>query len=97
VFIKKEGGNVAHCATTVYDFLFVTSNHGIWIQRQAEFLKSKYEQVTVEMREEIGLFGMQFKMDMVNQKVILTQRDMWRKSLLHLEWTKVLQPLHLSL
>ncbi len=43
VFIKKEDGNMACCATTVDDCLFVTSNDGTWIQGQIEFLKAKYE------------------------------------------------------
>jgi len=49
VFIKKEDGNMACCATTVDDCLFVTSNDGTWIQGQIEFLKAKYEDVAVEM------------------------------------------------
>jgi hypothetical protein len=51
----------------------VTSNDETWIQKQVEFLKSKYEDVTVEMGDEIGLFGMQVKMDRIDKKVILTQ------------------------
>ena len=73
VFIKKEDGNMACCATTVDDCLFVTSNDGTWIQKQIEFLKAKYEDVAVEMGDEIGLIGMQVKMDRIDKKVILTQ------------------------
>jgi len=40
VFMKKEDGNVACCATTVDDCLFVTSNNGTWIQKQIQFLKA---------------------------------------------------------
>lgn len=69
-FIKKEGCNISYCASTVDDCLFVTSDDEIWIQRQVEFLKSKYEDVIVVIGEEIGLIGMQ--LDMVNQKVTLT-------------------------
>jgi hypothetical protein len=73
VFMKQEGGNMAFCATTVDDCLFVTSNDETWVQKQIEFLKSKYEDVTVEMGDEIGLIGMQVKMDRIGKKVILTQ------------------------
>ncbi len=51
----------------------MTSNDETWIQKQVEFLKSKYEDVTVEMGDEIGLIGMQVKMDRIDTKVILTQ------------------------
>jgi hypothetical protein len=73
VFIKKEDGNVACCATTVDDCLFVTSNDETWIQKQIEFLKAKYEDVAVEMGDEIGLIGMQVKMDRIDKKVMFTQ------------------------
>ncbi len=53
--------------------MFVTSNDGTWIQKQIEFLKAKYEDVAVEMGDEIGLIGMQVKMDRIDKKVILTQ------------------------
>jgi hypothetical protein len=72
VFMKKEDGNVACCATTV-DCLFFTSNDETRIQKQIEFLKAKYEDVSVEMGDEIGLIGMQVKMDRIDKKVILTQ------------------------
>lgn len=39
VFKKKEGGNIAHCATTVYDCLFVTSIDETWIQKQIDFFE----------------------------------------------------------
>ncbi len=64
---------MACCATTVDDCLFVTSNDGTWIQKQIDFLKAKYEDVAVEMGDEIGLIGMQVKMDRIDKKVILTQ------------------------
>ncbi len=64
---------MACCATTVDDCLFVASNDETWIQKQIEFLKSKNEDVAVEMGDEIGLIGMQVKMDRNNKKVILTQ------------------------
>jgi hypothetical protein len=59
--------------TTVDDCLFVTSNDETWIQKQIEFLKGKYEDVAAEMGDEIGLIGMQVKMDRIDNKVILTQ------------------------
>ncbi len=40
---------------------------------QIEFLKAKYEHNSVEMGDEIGLIGMQVKMERVDKKVFLTQ------------------------
>ncbi len=57
--------------------------HGF--RSKIEFLKSKYEDVTVEMGDEIGLIGMQVKMDRIDKKVILTEpKKIWKESLLHL-------------
>jgi hypothetical protein len=57
-------------------------------------LKVKYDDISVEMGDEIGLIGMQVKMDRFNKRVILTQPKMLKKSLLPLEWIKVLLLLH---
>jgi hypothetical protein len=46
-------------------------------------LKAKYEDVAVEMGDEIGLIGMQAKMDRIDKKVTLTQPKNLTESLLH--------------
>jgi hypothetical protein len=73
VYIKKEGTNVAYCGATVDDCLFVTTNDERWIQEQIAVLKEKYEEVTIEIGEEINLIGMNVKIDYDKGRVVLTQ------------------------
>ncbi len=58
VLLKREGGNIACCAATVEECFSMTCSVEKWIQKPVEFLKSKYEDVAVEMGNEIGLTGM---------------------------------------
>jgi hypothetical protein len=73
VFIKRIEDKVAFCATTVDDCFFVTTNDPEWIKEQIKMLQDAYEAVDVEQGDEIGLIGMQVKMDRVKKRVILTQ------------------------
>ena len=74
VYIKREGDKVAYCGVTVDDCFFVTSRHDNWKDQQINMLKNKYEEITVEDGDELGLIGIQIKMDRENKRVILTQR-----------------------
>ena len=96
MFIKREDGNMT-CCTTVDDCLFVTSNDETWIQKQIKFLKAKYEDVSVEMGDEIGLIVMQVKMDRIDKKVILTQPKNLDRIITAFGGTKVLLLLHLPM
>jgi hypothetical protein len=73
LFIKQTDDKVAYCATTVDDCLFITTNNEQWIADQIAMLKEAYETVEVEQGNELGLIGMQVKMDCKMKRVILTQ------------------------
>ena len=64
---------MAYCGATVDDCLFVTTNDERWIQEQIAVLKEKYEEVTIEIGEEINLIGMNVKIDYDKGRVVLTQ------------------------
>jgi hypothetical protein len=61
------------CRTTVDDCLFVCSKDDAWIQQQIKMMKDKYDDLTIESGDELGLIGMQIQMDRVGRRVILTQ------------------------
>jgi hypothetical protein len=63
--------------------MFVTSNDETWTQKQIEFFKAQYEDVAVEMGNEIEIIGMQVKMDRIDKKVFLTQPKNVDKRLCH--------------
>jgi hypothetical protein len=73
LFIKKDESNVAICGTTVDDCLFVCNRNDEWIAKQVKMLKDKFQEVTVESGDELGLVGMQICMDREEKKVIITQ------------------------
>ena len=73
VFIRRTDNKVAYCATTVDDCLFVTTKDDKWINKQIAMLKDAYEAVEIEQGDELGVIGIQVKMDRANKKVILTQ------------------------
>jgi hypothetical protein len=73
VFIKRIEDKLAFCATTVDDCFFVTTNDPEWIKEQIKMLQDAYEAVDVELGDELGLIGMQVKMDRVKRRVILAQ------------------------
>ena len=73
VFICRSEDKVAFCATTVDDCFFVTTNNETWMQQQIHMLKNAYEVIEVEQGDELGLIGMQVKMDRSKKQVILTQ------------------------
>ncbi len=55
------------------DFLFVCSRDDAWIQQQIKMMKDKYDDLTIESGDELGLIGMQIRMDRAGRRVILTQ------------------------
>jgi hypothetical protein len=73
VFIKRVEDKVSYCVTTVDDCCFVTTKDDTWINEQVEMLRKAYEVVEVEQGDEIGLIGMQVKIDRDEKLVILTQ------------------------
>jgi hypothetical protein len=73
VFVKRDGEKVALCGTTVDDCLFVCNGDEAWIQEQAEMLRTKYEDITIERGDELGLIGMQIQINRAEKKVILSQ------------------------
>jgi hypothetical protein len=73
VFMKRCGEHVSYCATTVDDCLSTCTDEQSWKQEQIATLRNKYEEITVEDSEEIGLIGMQVKIDRVKKTITLTQ------------------------
>jgi hypothetical protein len=73
VFIKHEAKHVAFCGTTVDDCLFVCTRNDEWIQQQIAMLKSKYQEITIEQGDQLGLIGMQIVMEREQRKVIISQ------------------------
>jgi hypothetical protein len=73
IFIFKKDNKVVYCGTTVDDCLFVCTRDEKWMQKQIEMLKNKYEEVTVEISDLIGLIGMHINMDCEGKKVVITQ------------------------
>ncbi len=73
MFIRREDGNVAYCAVTVDDGLFAATGDEEWIKQQIEMLRKAYIDITVEQGDEIGVIGMQVRMDRQSKKVIVTQ------------------------
>jgi hypothetical protein len=58
---------------TVDDCLFVCNRNDEWIAKQVKMLKDKFQEVTVESGDELGLVGIQISMDQKDKKVIVTQ------------------------
>jgi hypothetical protein len=73
VFINDEANKLAFCGTTVDDCLFVCTNDESWINKQIQMLQLKYEEVMIEQGDELGLIGMQARMDRIQRKVVITQ------------------------
>ena len=71
VFIRRTDNKVAYCGTTVDDCFSVTTKDDKWINKQTAMLKDAYEAVEIELGDELGVIGIQVKMDCANKKVIL--------------------------
>ena len=74
VYIKREDGNIAYCGVTVDDSFFVKTRNPLWKKQQIDMLKNKYEEITIEEGDKLGLIGIQIKMDRENKQVHLTQK-----------------------
>jgi hypothetical protein len=72
LFIHREAGNV-YCAVTVDDGLFAATGDEEWIKQQIEMLRKAYIDITVEQGNDVGVVGMQIRMDRQSKKVIITQ------------------------
>lgn len=73
MFIKHQDDKLSFCGTTMDDCLFLCTNKEERIQNQIQMLKNKYEDVTIEKENELGLIGMQVVMDHQQKHIILTQ------------------------
>jgi hypothetical protein len=74
VFVKRDHeGRIAICGTTVDDYLFVCTRDSMWIQQQIQMLQQKYEEVTTEEGDQLGIIGMQVCMDRRLKQVTITQ------------------------
>jgi hypothetical protein len=73
VFIKRTNDKVAFCGTTVDDCIFACTKNDEWMKQQIQMLQNKYEEITIEHGDEIGLIGMQVKLDRQLKTVTFTQ------------------------
>jgi hypothetical protein len=58
MFVQREAGKLAFCATTVDHCLLIASKNDTWVQQQIQMLQSKNEEVTVETGDELVFIGM---------------------------------------
>lgn len=63
IFIKYQDKNVVFCGTIVDDCFFVCNRNQEWTENQIDMLKRKFKNINVEVGDELGLIGMQIKMD----------------------------------
>ena len=73
VFTKRESERVAFCGTTVDDCLVVCTRDDEWMQQHIAMLKSKYQEITIEQGDQLGLIVMQIVMEREQRKVIISQ------------------------
>jgi hypothetical protein len=74
VMIKRQNNKLAICAITVDDCLFVTTKDEQFIQEQIKMLTDAFEEITVERGNDLGIVGIQVKIDRESHKIILSQR-----------------------
>jgi hypothetical protein len=73
VLVKRQGSKLAISGTTVDDCLFVCSRDDKWIAEQIEMLKTAFDEITVEMGDELSLVGMHIRMDRTKKQMLTTQ------------------------
>jgi hypothetical protein len=73
IYIKRDGDNVAYCGTTVDDCCFITTRNPQWKKQQIDLIRNEFEEITIEDGDELGLIGIQIKMDRENKRVHLSQ------------------------
>lgn len=74
VLVKQTEEKYSACAITVDDCLFVATKDELWINEQIEMLIRAFQEVTTERGNDLGIIGMQIKMDRENKRVILSQK-----------------------
>ena len=74
VLVKRSSGKLSICGITVDDCLFVATRDEAWVQEQIKMLADAFEELTTERGDEIGIVGVQVKMDRVGKRVLLSQR-----------------------
>jgi hypothetical protein len=72
VYIKRENNKVAICGATVDDCLFICTRDDMWVKEQISLLQNKYDEMTVEIGDELGLVGMQINIKRDEKKAVPT-------------------------
>ena len=54
--------------------MIVTTRSPEWKQQQIDMIKNQFEEITVEEGDELGLIGIQIKMDRAKKLVHMTQK-----------------------
>jgi hypothetical protein len=66
-FVKKEAEKLAICGITVDDGFFASTRDEKWIAQQVEMLWKAFKEIMVKRRDEIGIVGMNVRMDRKKQ------------------------------
>jgi hypothetical protein len=74
VLVKREGERLAICAITVDDCSFVCTKDSAWEAQQIEMLRAAFTEITTDTGDELGIIGIQVKMDREGRRVILSQK-----------------------
>ena len=64
---------IAICGLTVDDFFQTSTKDEEWIQEHIMMLHNAFDEVTFSHGDELGIIGMQVKMDRKHKAAILTQ------------------------
>ena len=74
VLVKRHEGKLSICGITVDDCLFAATRDDTWTLQQIKIIADAFEELTTERGDEIGIVGVQVKMDRDNKRVLLSQK-----------------------
>lgn len=81
MFVKHVEEKVAMCGLTVDDCLFAAMRNEEWIKEHIDMLYKVFNEITVVCGDELGIVGMQVKIDR-NQKVAILAQPKWENNVL---------------
>ena len=79
VLTKSEGNRVAYCAITVDDCFYATTRDEDWIKECSEFLRTTFEEITLDRGDTINILGMTVVMDRAKGRAIINQKKFMEK------------------
>ncbi len=76
---------MAVCGLTVDENFFVATRDEEWIQEHIEMLRKAFDEITVTRGDELGIVGMQLRIDRSQECAVLTQPKWESKVIKELE------------